>query len=29
VAGRISERMIVALGGVLFLIFGVVAIVEG
>ncbi len=29
VAGRISERMIIALGGVLFLIFGVVAIVEG
>ena len=28
IAGRISERLITAIGGVLFLIFGVVAIVE-
>lgn len=29
VAGRISERMVTGLGGVLFLVFGVVAMVEG
>lgn len=29
IAGRISERVITAIGGVLFLIFGVVAAVEG
>ncbi|HEY9653414.1 MAG TPA: TMEM165/GDT1 family protein [Coleofasciculaceae cyanobacterium] len=29
IAGRISERMVTAIGGLLFLIFGVVAVVEG
>lgn len=29
IAGRISERMVTAIGGVLFLIFGIVAVVEG
>lgn len=29
IAGRISERMVTAIGGLLFLIFGFVAIVEG
>lgn len=29
IAGRISERMVTTIGGVLFLIFGIVAVVEG